>query len=543
MTINIKNKTILAAAIVLFAAPVFSQKEKEIPTESVEVTRIFDARLLETNKVDVTPLLPALDTSTKIQNYTVTPRLLTVGYDAPILRPVGMKAAKKEKIYNGWFKLGAGIPTSLLGEGGYYFAQKDKFDGKISVRHHSANAKSVENQRFMDNNLSLSGNYYVNPNTAVEGKIGYNFDRVHFYGYPDSLEFTEPAVRQEFRMPEISLRLFNAERTSTDLNYSIAPKVYFLKDFYSNKENGLELNMSATKWFAEKHPFRMNIKTDFTSFRDTGKQNINNIYLQPSFTFHADFAKIKVGGNFASNRDVWSIFPDAEVVLRVWGDGIQVFGGATGDLRKNSFRSLTEYNPFLQIRGSKLKNTKWQNYYGGVKGNLGWLDYSGQIGYGTAKDLALFQTLFEAGQPTRFKVIYDTVKIYNLQGSIKLTPIKNLTLSGTLSQSVFTPSNEDAAWGLPGLEGNFTGRYALLGGKAAAQADVYIANRISRTDVENISGKDNALVDLSIGGSYNFTENIGAFLNINNLLNNKRQRWHDYPTFGMNVMVGVQGKF
>lgn len=536
--------TILAAAAI-FATPAFSQKNKDLPTESVEVTREFDARLLETNKIEVTPLLPALDTTTKRQEYSVVPRLLKVNYEAPVLRPVGMKAAKKEKIYNGWFKLGGSVPVGALGEGGYYFSQKDKFDGKISLRHHSTNFKSLENQRFMDNNATVSGNYYVNQNTAVEGKIGYTYDRVHFYGYNhDSLNFEREAVQQNFKMPEISVRLFNAERTKTDLNYSIQPKLYVLNDYYSNKETGFDLNMSATKWFAEKHPFRMNVRTDFTSFRDTGKQTLNNIYLQPSFTFHADFLQLKIGGNFASHRDVWSIFPDAELTLRVWGDGIQIFGGATGDLRKNTFRSMTEYNPFLQIRGSKLRNTKWMNFYGGLKGNLGWLEYTGQIGYGEARDLALFQTLYTAGQPTRFTVLYDTSKIYNLQGSIKLKPFANLTLSGTLSQNVYTLSNESNAWGLPGLEGNFTGRYALLGGKAAAQADVYIADRIRYRNLEtNLPAKSGALVDLSIGGSYNLTETIGLFLNINNLLNNKRERWHDYPIYGMNVVAGVQGKF
>jgi hypothetical protein len=530
--------------LLLGSTNIFAQKDKDLPTESVEVVKEFDARLLETNKISVTPLLPALDTFTKRQDYNIPPKPLAVKYDAPKLRPIGMKTGAKEKIYNGWVKAGAGVPTSLFGEAGYYFGKKDKFDAKFWARHHSANFKSLENQRFMNNDFLLNGNMYLNKNTAVEAKIGYSYDRVHFYGYDHKVDtFSKERVRQDFKIPEIGFRIYNSERTSNDLNYSIEPKFYVLNDYYSNKETGFDLNMSATKWFAEKHPFRMNIRTDFTTYEDTAKQKLNNIYLQPSFTFHANFMKLKIGGNFASNRDVFSIFPDAELNLRIWGDGIQLFAGALGDLRKNTYRSISKYNPFIQMRGSNIDNTKYYNYYGGLKGNLGFLEYSAQGGYSTASNLALFQTLFETDEPTRFKVLYDSAKIVNLQGSIKLVPIKNLTVTGTLSQNIYKMAKESNAWGLPGLEGNFTGKYTLLDNKVAVKTEIYIADKIERLAADGTSGKDGALVDVSLGGSYMVAKNFGVFLDINNILNNKRQRWHNYPNYGTNILVGVQAKF
>ena len=89
---------------------------------------------------------------------------------------------------------------------------------------------------------------------------------------------------------------------------------------------------------------------------------------------------------------------------------IEPFGGANGDLRKNTYRSMSEYSPFLQIRETKLKNTRFDNYYAGVKGNLGWLDYTGQVNYSKASDLALFQTQYTSTGVTRFQALYDTVK-------------------------------------------------------------------------------------------------------------------------------------
>lgn len=538
------NKKLIAVAFsIASATALFAQKE--LPTESVDVIKDFDARLLESNKLKVTPTLPPLDTSTKRQDYVIPPKPLTVAYDAPKLRPIAIKAGKKEETYNGYLKAGGGVPTSFYGEAGYGLSANKQFDGKVWLKHHQLSAdRAVENQKFSNTDFLLSGNYFMSQNMAVEGKIGYGYDRYHFYGYDrDSLDFDPEAVRQDYKLLDIGGRVYNSERSESDLNFSVAPKFYLLTDYYSNKELGFDLNLTAAKWFAEKHPLRLTIRTDLTKFEDTVVQKLNNIYLQPSFTFHADFMKLKIGGNFASNRDVFSIFPDAEITLRVFGDGIQIFAGAGGDLRKNTFRSMTEYNPFVQIRESRLRNTKYANYFGGVKGNIGWLDYNGQVSFANAKDLALFQPTFDARGVTRFKTVYDTVKIFSLQGTVKVSPIKDLVLLGTLSQSVFELNNELAAWGLPELEGNFSGIYTLLDGKASVKAALYVADRISRRDESLRPGKDGVLFDLNFGGTFRFNDNIGAFLDVNNLLNNRRERWYRYPIVGTNFLAGITARF
>lgn len=514
------------------------------PTDKVDIIKNYEAQLLDANKLKVTPTLPALDTTTKYQDYVVPPHPSKVSYEAPKLRPLGMKTGAKDKVYKGYIKAGAGIPTSILGEAGYGFTVKNKYDGKIWARHHQANFKDLENQRFSNTDVQVSGGGKITDAASVEGKVGYSYDRVHYYGYDHELyTFDAARVRQNFKTTDIALRFFNTERNESDLNYFVAPKFYRLSDNYSNRENGLDLSFGADKWFADKHVLRVNFRTDFTSYNDSIRQKLNNIYIQPSFTFHADFLRIKIGGNFASNRDVFHVFPDAELNLRISGDGLQLFAGANGDLRKNTYRTVSTYNPFIEMRGSELKNTQFRNYFGGVRGNTGWLQYSFQGGYSTANHLALYQTKFTDEHITRFQVLYDTAKIVNLQGTVKLMPVKNLTVSGTLSQNIYTMSQQQSAWGLPEIEGNFSGEYKLLDNKAVLRAECYLADRITRTDSEGRPGEDGALFDLSVGGAYYFTKKVGAFLDINNMLNNKRERWHNYPMYGLNILAGITAKF
>lgn len=546
---------ILLAALVLSFAWQTATAQNDLEGDNVTVVKAFDAQLLEANKINVPPTLPALDTNTQRQTYTVPPHPSNIKYDPPRLRPLGLKAAPKEDAYNGFAKLGAGVPSAIYGEGGYFFRGGEKFDGKIWLKHHQLSAdKAIENQKFSKTEGLVSSNIFLPNNLATQINIGYAYDRIHFYGYDhDSLEFSPERTRQDYKTLDLGARLYNSERNDMDLNFAVSPKFYLLNDFYSNKENHFELGMTATKWFNEQHALRVNIRPDLTKYDDTVAQKLNNIYLQPSFTLHFDFLQLKIGGNFVNNRDEFSIFPDAELTLRVWGDGIQAFAGASGDLRKNTYRSISEYSPFIQIRGTKLRNTRWDNYYGGVKGNLGFAEYNAQIGYSKASDLALFQTLFQTDLNgdaiTRFQVLYDTVKIANFQGTLKLSPIKNLTITGTYSQSVFdtettdTAADEQAAWGLPEIEGNFSAIYTLLEGKASLKSSLHLADKVPFRNQQGELDKSAALLDLSFGGSYYFTKNIGAFLDINNVLNNKRARWHNYPTVGLNFIGGIVARF
>jgi len=549
MLFNHKILLSLLACFAMLQQAAFAQKPLE--GDNVTVVKAFDAQLLEANKISVPPSLPPLDTTTKVQNYVVPSHPSIIKYDAPKLRPLGIKAAPKEDDYNGFAKLGGGIPNTFYGEGGYFFKAEDKFDGKVWLKHHQLNAdKSIENQMFKRTDALVSGNIYMANDLATQVNLGYTSNRVSFYGYDHEVyDFSPERTRQDFKVLDLGARLYNSKRNDADLNFHVAPKFYLYNDYYANKENQFSLDLSATKWFNEKHALRVNIRPDLTKFEDTLVQKLNNIYLQPSFTLHFDFLQIKIGGNFVNNRDEFSIFPDAELTLRVWGDGIQAFVGANGDLRKNTFRTLSEYNPFIQIRNSQLRNTRWDNYYGGVKGNLGWLEYNGQLGYSKASDLALHQTLFTPEGITRFRVIYDTVRVVNFQGTLKLSPTKNLTIMGTYSQNVFdnettgTSADELAVWGLPEIEGNFSAVYRLLEGKASVKSSLHIADKIPYLDEIGNVEKSKALVDLSFGGSYYFTKNVGVFLDINNVLNNRRERWYRYPTVGTNFIGGVVARF
>ena len=137
-------------------------QQPDLPAEEVDVIKSFDARLADAERFRLDPELPPLDTSVRRQNYDLTTRSLEVAYLPPKIRPLAMPSNKESgELYDGYLRLGAGFPTSFLGEGYYNVSSIENFNLGLSAKHHSANNnKQVENQRFSKTAFGADGTYH-----------------------------------------------------------------------------------------------------------------------------------------------------------------------------------------------------------------------------------------------------------------------------------------------------------------------------------------------------------------------------------------------
>ena len=525
--------------------------QNDLPSENVTVLNNFEAQLAESERVDLLPTLPQPDTSKSSQTYYVPTKILPVDYPPPKIRPIAMRSEKLQKVYNGYAKAGVGLPNSFYGEGSYRVFLDKKLDLGFGLRHHSANQRSVENQRFMENSVNANGTYYFDQGFAVQGDLQYAANDFYYYAYSlvdsvaENVNVDRLDVRQRYSLFEADFSLFNGSRTVGDFDYDVGANVYTLNDDYASSELGFNIELEATKWIQGQHAFDVVLLTDFTRFSDTAVQNLNNFYLQPAFTYHGDFFKAKIGANVVSHDDEFFVFPDAEVSVNVANNYIIPFIGATGTLQKNTMRTLTEYNPFLNTR-LDIANTRFQHYYGGIRGDAKILEYSGQFGYQQADGLALFlptEPLDTVNFRQRFDVLYDTVTIYNILGTVSADLLDDLTVVGTINQNIYNTTTQEKAWHLPALTVNGTLIYTTMEDQLQVKAELFFENGVPFINSAGEADRLNSLFDISLGAEYFFTDNIGGFLQINNLANNRRERWQGYPTFGLNVLAGVSARF
>jgi len=524
--------------------------QTDLPSEQVDIIKSFEARLEATDRFQVDPELPPLDTATRRLNYQVAAKALEVEYLPPKIRPLGMRGEDVAQGYDGYLKFGGGFPASLYGNGYYRFSNEENFSLGLSALHHSANNnRTVENQRFSFTKIGADGTYQHDLGFAVNAGLGYTSDVIHFYGYnevakaqDEEYTFEPDAVRQRFSIFDARANIFNGVRTEADFNYEAGFKLYIMDDNYAARERGFDLLIRGTKWFDATHPLTVELETDFTSYKDTANQSLNNFFLRPNYTYHAESFKAKIGANIASHDDEFFFFPDVELSAIVIKGLLGAYVGATGSLQKNNFRALSDYNPYISSR-IQVKNSHYYNFYGGIRGNIQRIDYDAQVGYKTVDNLALFLLPDVNDTIPRFDVLYDTASIFYIKGSVTAPLFQGFELTGAVSQSFFSLDREEKPWHLPSLTVNVGARYTTLEDKLTIKGDFFLENGVPFLNDDGQAENLNGLFDISLGADFFFTDNIGGFVQVNNLANNKRERWHRYPTFGINAMIGLVARF
>ncbi len=523
--------------------------QDELPTEDVTVVKHFEAKLMDAERIAVLPELPAPDTARIHEAYHLPLKTIEVDYPAPRIRPLRFRGDKLSPVYKGHIKAGGGLPAALYADASYHFSEKDKYAATLFLNHLSGNNKKIENQRFSNLRLGGDGTYYFDQGFAINGHLSFDQRTPYYYGYNFDDAFKDTSVlaadvRQRFNLISAGGALFNKVPTAGAIDYKVYTDLYNLHDDYGAKETGFVLGIGGTKWIDNTHSFDLKLITDFTGFEDTSQHRLHNFFLQPAFTFHGDVFRIKAGINIASHDDNFFFYPDAEAEYEVLGNNLAVFAGAGGGLQKNNLLSLSTYNPYINNR-LDIRNSFITEYYGGVRGDVKILTYSGRISYKKVDNLPLYLPEDELLNPLRkrFKVVYDTATVLRIQGSVGAKPVSGLKLDLTVAQNIYSLAQEERPWHLPAFELKGHVNYEVIKDEAFVHASLFMENGLYTKDEEGNNLLLNPLFDISVGGEYFVAKNFGIFLDINNLANNRRQRWYRYPSFGINVMGGISLRF
>lgn len=512
-----------------------------LPTEQVEIIKSFDARLADAEKVITPSARLGVDTTVIPQVYRIDARPSRLTYEPPRLRPLALKREPLPEQFKGFLKGGIGTPNSAFVQGGYHLEREEHFDIHVGLFHHSANFPKVENQRFATTRFAVDGNYHVPDRFSIHGETGFQQELVSFYGYDQrDTSLSKEETKQRFNRFNLGGALYNTQANRLGLDYRAEARFYGLRDFYDARENGLDVSLSLSRWFADSHPLRIEFGNDLAAFRDTVAKTLNNFWFRPSFTYHGNAFRVRAGMNLVTRKDKFHLLPDAEVLVSLAGNALAVYGGWRGDYHQNSFDHVTRYNPFVVSQFNPVTSI-FQDIYAGVKGAAKGWNYQGQVGLKRINDQALF--LPDSADTRRFTVLYDTVRNFYISGGAGIELLPGMELSGTVLQNFYNLNRQERAWHLPGLELNASLRYVLLDKRLVLRGDIFMADGIPYRQADASSGRLGGLLDLSFGGHYQILRRLGAWVQINNLTNNKRERWQRYPSYGLNVLAGVQLRF
>ncbi|MGB1040418.1 MAG: hypothetical protein ACPGVD_06065 [Flavobacteriales bacterium] len=493
------------------------------------------------------------------------------------LQPI--KAAKLsidrglDKLKRGYVKAGIGMYTTPLLEVYYNSLRSKKSSWGIHGRHISSSF-TTKNQGFSGLSENKAGAFYqhYNRKNYWRGSVNYERDVNHFYGFalPEDSTYDRASTKQAFNNIGASIMTSTFDTDTGDINYVGSLGYYNYSDQYSSMENNVLLDIKGSKMI-NSEIYGVDFGVDFNNYssieqtpfgekpQESLKGTTNNntiVKVVPNITTSGKKWYVRAGiGIYADIQDKtnFHFYPNIEAKYNFL-DIFIPYLGVNGGLQRNSFKSLSQENPFI-LSQVNLQNTNTKyNVYGGIRGSItNTLTFNLQAARKKIFGQALFYNDTTYSFQNRMDVLYDTMDVteLNAQFTYQLQEKFRLILKG--KYSFFSPLNQEHVWNIPALDITFGGVYDLAD-KILVRADIFFIGDRKAKSLTFIEGaelnNDNsytinqkAFVDFNLGFEYRYSKSISAFLNFNNIIGQKYLRYHLYPVQGINILGGATFRF
>ncbi len=538
---------ILACSVTAVSAQDTSSRKKQI-----DITSSFKPVLREAVKINFNAAPPATDSSRPRLTYAIPQQNLLLGYQPVPLKPVALQIDTMNAWqYSNYIKVGVGNVHIPYVQAGFSFG-----DGKSSFFNVFANAYTSKGSLpFQKNNMtavSAAGTVKTAANLEWNGSIGFKGEDYFLYGYrPTTLSFTKNQLRQRYQTFGGKLNLRNLSPTEYGLTYHPNIKVsVFSGDNNSNKatEANTVLNLPLTKTFGRFFGINLGFTADLTNYRPGNNKTTvqNNIYFfSPSVQLKTPNIYITTGVLPSWDNKVFTLLPNIMADITTNDQRFTVQLGWIGYYNKGSYERFAGLNPWIS-QPTQLLNTRVQERYAGFKGSvLDHITYSAKVGYVQYKNMPLFANDTVDGKT--FSTVYSpSLEAVQLHGEIGLTQGENFNWTNALTINQYSKvQGQAAAYGLIPLEVTSSLRWQLF-------KDFYIKGDLdfftgARYRVKTIAGfdgyKGQSGFDASAGMEFRITKQFNLWFQMNNLFNNKYERWHQYEVYGFNVLGGIVFSF
>jgi len=560
-------KLIVALSCVILTGNIgFSQEEEEQTLISNAIRETSPSyRITESPKV-IDTVIPTPKFEYPLLNRNMKTSINTENIEASKIKIVD----KLDKLYPGYIKLGLGNYTMPLGELYYNSTRNRRMNYGIHANHLSSfgRIKGYAPSQFDNTKAKLFGNFYTN-NFLIESEANWLNNGYHFYGIQnDSIPKDSLKNRVGGYQAQVHFSNFT-KKDSAKLLYKIKLDYNyfheFLRDSMPISTNARENNFGVgTEW---KYKHELNVFSLLADFRfnnykfgesDTSliafKKDENNhiLHFRPTISSYRMNNKLKAEVGFDLNFDLAAntVFKPVVVANAKYSllNGMFIpYIGLDGGLKQNTFQTLNRGNQYINS-AVDLKNTKEFKFYAGIKGTLSkTMSFNLSVHSTKFTDRALYfnDTIFS--DQYRFNVLYDDVTVLGFGGSLTYQKSEKLKIDAILQYNNYSAANQKYAWYLPELELTLRGSYNVYD-KLYAKLDFNMQtgrkspNGILNPDpsqTETVLFDTGIIADANLHLEYRYNRRISAFIQFNNIANQKYNRWLNYPVYGFQVLGGV----
>ncbi|MBS1729350.1 MAG: hypothetical protein JSS67_01090 [Bacteroidetes bacterium] len=512
-----------------------------IPQKTVIVTSAFTPSLKKSAKINFSAGAPIPDTDRPLLQYHVPAQNLFFTYESPSLRPL---AASIDSIVHwensNFVKVGYGNFTTPYLQAG--ISMGDGVHSMLNVFGKYTSSKGpLPFQQASKTGLNAIGIFNNEKNTQEwMGQLHYDGNTQYEYGFrPDTLTFTKDQLRQRFSSFGAKVGVRNKTINAANISYNPSLSLDLFSDNHHGAETNFIIQAPLSKSFGKIFSFDLGLTADITSFKgDTTTSNNNLYYLTPSLKFKTPNFILNAGLKPAWDNQVFSMLPDFSAEAKINDERFILLAGWIGYFNKTTYEYLAGLNPWIQ-QPTNLLNTRMSEQYAGFKGSAGsHFTYNAKVSFIKYNNQPLFLNDTMTGRS--FQVINEsTMKGIRLHGELGYTWQEKLSLlaAATFNQYSGLEIN-DKAWGLTPFQLTGTLRWQIFK-DFLVKGDIFFQDGAPYLDAMKESRKLDPAIDLNAGVEFTILPKLNAWVQLNNLFNNKYQQWNQYPVLGFNVQAGV----
>ena len=536
---SVKNKFIFLTVLCSAALTVFAQKEGEgVGSQQVIVVKEYEATIQDAQKVNIQPNIPEIEEKKPVLNYSIpTKEFKDISFEANPLKPIAISKEKLQAYNSSYIKIGFGSQLMPLVQFAYNDNKTKNLQFGIMYDHLSARGWDIKNQHFSDDKAGVYLKYFPK---KVEVGLAFNFRnyRTHFYGTDTS--FSEKAVRQVFRTYDASVYIRNAQKNKLDIDIKQTLNFNYFQETYGGAHEWFVAGQTDfQKRFKQFHAITASFNFDASSLKNDSL-TLNRTIFTPmvGYSFNNDDWKAHASFGVAIDGKVPVFACNVHLEKRLYEHSIIAYIDYVHGDQKNSLSSLAQTNNYIRNYVT-IKNSTVGDFGAGFKGTLE--NFSYNLAFHLVHDVRMPLFINDSTDTKRFVAVYDSsALIYNVhfEGGYNAKEWLRFLLIG--DYNYYHLKNTAEAWQMPAFKATLRANY-IWKNKISVTLDLYGITGSHALLAENKRATIKGTADINIGAEYFFNKHLSFFANLNNIANLKYQQWYNYPSYGINGMIG--GKF
>ncbi len=555
---SIINKIFFLLCIGMFTTNAYSQKDDN--KNEVTVIAAYEPTISDAFKINFTPTTKDSVFEQLPFHYGIQSIKIPTTYQIEPIKPAKIVGEPITKLYQNLIKAGFGNYTTPYFELFTNSVRSKKFALGVHAKHLSSTGGIADyaNSNYANNEVEAIGKIFFEKAT-LDGEVFFHHDVIHYYGYKpiDFPTFSED-IRQRYSLIGFNTNYSSNYLDSNQLNHQLSLGFYNLSDYYNSHENNFKLGINLDKNlnlfdFTDKQT--IGIKTNLDYYNNAGSliptNNSGMVSFKPYISTHFNQYMFYLGldASLATTTGAVTklfLYPNIEASLAIIPQILKVYGGISGGLNKNSFKSISSENPFISTTTPFGFSDKQFEFYGGINTSLTkTIDFNASISNATTDNMPLFVNDTNNLAHNKFTLAYDKVNLLKASASFQFRYNEkiNIVLAGNYYR--YSTDIEAKAWHKPDFDASLIVRYNISN-KIICRAEAYTFTKMYAKTFENgiMQAKEiSGMIDVNLGIEYRYSKILSGFINLNNLGAMRYQNWYNYPSQRFSLMAGVTYAF